>query len=157
MATKFGGKNPWPECNTLLGSKGHAGVKLLSNALWPPNLVEKTLNQSVLHWWGQRSFRGHPGSTRGQFAKQCPMATKFGRIPEQSVTHCWVEGHAGVKRVQPEGNCLEMHKATKCSQCCLKALCSYRCSTGCIKKKWTVWNMTLNYKIWKYWSKFSFT
>ena len=33
MATKFGGKNPWPECNALLGSKimkGSAGVNLLN-------------------------------------------------------------------------------------------------------------------------------
>ena len=64
MATKFGGKNPWPECNALLGSKpeghvgviwGQPGVKLLRTAVWPPNLVERIPDQSVMHCWGQRS------------------------------------------------------------------------------------------------------
>ena len=35
MATKFGGKNPWPECNALLGSKfmhGSARVNHRSNS-----------------------------------------------------------------------------------------------------------------------------
>ena len=75
MATKFGEKNPWPECSALLGSEGHAGViwgqpgvKLLSNALWPPNLVGRTPDQSVMHCWGQRSCRGQVGLSRGQFA-----------------------------------------------------------------------------------------
>ena len=65
--------------------KGHAGViwgqlgvKLLSNALWPPNLVGRTPDQSIMHCLGQRSCRGQLGSNRGQFTKQCPMVTKFG-------------------------------------------------------------------------------
>ena len=63
----------------------HPGSKViqrsicLRNALWLPNLVRTTLDQSVVHCWGQRSCRGHLGSTRGQIAKTCPMATKFGR------------------------------------------------------------------------------
>ena len=40
-------------------SRGQPGVKLLRNALWQPNLVGTTLGQSVVHWWGQRSCRGH--------------------------------------------------------------------------------------------------
>ena len=54
--------------------KGHAGViwgqlevKLLSNALWPPNLVGRTPDQSIMHCLGQRSCRGQLGSNRGQF------------------------------------------------------------------------------------------
>ena len=31
-----------------------------------------------MHCWGQRSCRGQLGSTRGQIAQKCPMATKFG-------------------------------------------------------------------------------
>ena len=45
--------------------------------------------------------------------------------------HRWVKGHAGVSWGQPEGNCLEMRKAIKCSQC-YRALCSCRCSSNYI-------------------------
>ena len=52
MATKFGGKNPGPKRNALDGVKGHVGViwgqvgvNLLSNALWPPYLVGRTLTR----------------------------------------------------------------------------------------------------------------
>ena len=38
------------------------------NALWLPNLVRRTPDQSVVHCWGQRSCRGQLGSTRGQTA-----------------------------------------------------------------------------------------
>ena len=47
---------------------GHPGVKLLRNALWPPNLVGRIPDQSLMHCWGQRSCRGQPVSTRGQIA-----------------------------------------------------------------------------------------
>ena len=72
---KFGGKNPWPKCNALLGlkiMKGQPGVKLFRNVLWPPDLVGRIFDQSVMHCWGQMSCRGQ-GSTTGQ------IDTKFGR------------------------------------------------------------------------------
>ena len=40
----------------------------LTNALWLPNLVRRTPDQSVVHCWGRRSCRGHLGSSRGQIA-----------------------------------------------------------------------------------------
>ena len=49
----------------------------LKNTLWLPNLVERSPDQRVLHCWGQRSCRGHLGSTRGQIAQKFPMAAKF--------------------------------------------------------------------------------
>ena len=68
MATKSGGKNPWPERNVLLGSKvmhGSAKVNQRSNSLEMPCghqiLVERTPDQSVMHWWGQRSCKGQLG------------------------------------------------------------------------------------------------
>ena len=68
MATKLGGKNPWPERNVLLGSKvmhGSAKVNQRSNSLEMPCghqiLVERTPDQSVMHWWGQRSCKGQLG------------------------------------------------------------------------------------------------
>ena len=61
-----------------LGSKVIQRSICLKNALWLPNLVERTPDHSVVHCWGQRSCQGHLGSTRGQIAQQYPMATKFG-------------------------------------------------------------------------------
>ena len=40
----------------------------IRNALWLPNLVGRTPDQSVMHCWGQRSCRGQLGSARGQIA-----------------------------------------------------------------------------------------
>ena len=40
----------------------------LRNAPWLPNLVGRIPDQRVMHCWGQRSCRGHPGSTRCQIA-----------------------------------------------------------------------------------------
>ena len=55
------------------GVKGHIGViqgqpefKLLRNTLWPLNLLRRAPHQSETQCWGQRSHRGHMGSTRGQ-------------------------------------------------------------------------------------------
>ena len=49
-------------------SWGQVGVNLLNNALWPPNLVGRTHDQSVMHWWGQRSCKGQLDTTRGKSA-----------------------------------------------------------------------------------------
>ena len=49
-------------------SWGQVGVNLLGNTLWPPNLVGRNPDQSVMHCSGQRSCRGQLGSSRGQFA-----------------------------------------------------------------------------------------
>ena len=116
MATKFGGKNPWPERNALLGSKvihGSARVNQRSNSLEMPcghqNSKKGPLDQSVMHWWGQKSRKGQLGSTRSKLFRNA----------------MWLPG---VIRVQPEGNCLEMHRAIKCRKSD-RALCSCRCSS----------------------------
>ena len=54
----------WPH----LGSKVIQRSICLRNALGLPNLVKRTPGQSVVHCWGQRSCRGHQGSTKGQIA-----------------------------------------------------------------------------------------
>ena len=36
----------------------------LRNALWQPNLIGRTPDQSVMRCWGQRSCRGQPRSNR---------------------------------------------------------------------------------------------
>ena len=118
MATKFGGKNPWPERCALLGSKvmqgspgvnqgshylempcghqiwwkepltraqciagvkghvgvswGQVGVNLPSNALWPPILVGRIHDQSIMNCWCQRSCRGHPGVNQGSYYLETP-------------------------------------------------------------------------------------
>ena len=102
-----------------------------------------------MHCWGQRSCKGQLGSTRGHIPQKCPVATKFGRKDPRPECNAlmrsmvlqvswgqlevkllrnatWLQG---LIRGQPEGNCLEMHRAIKCSQCC-RALCSCRCSSS---------------------------
>ena len=51
-----------------LGSKVIQGSICLRNALWLPNLVKRTPDQSIVHCWGQTLCRGQLGSSRGQFA-----------------------------------------------------------------------------------------
>ena len=103
---------------------------MLRNAVWPPNLVGRTLDQSVTHCW----VRGHAGVSQGQpevkfFRNALWPPNLAERTPDQSVMHRWVKDHAGVSWGQPEDNCLEMHKAIKGSQC-YKALCSCRYSSN---------------------------
>ena len=52
-----------------------------------------------------------------------PMATKVGNKNPWLECNTFLEskGHAVVIRRQPEGNCLEMLKATKCGQCRFRA------------------------------------
>ena len=122
-------KYPWPKCNVLLGAKSNAvvsygqpEVKMLRNTLWPPNLVGRIPDQSIMLCWDQRSCRGQPGSTRGQIARKSPMATKFGnKNPWPQCNTLEVKGHPVVIWGQQEGNCLEMPAATKCGQCCFRA------------------------------------
>ena len=58
----------------IFSKRPHPGSKViqrsiyLRNALWLPNLVKRTPGQSVVYCWGQRSCRGHQGSTKGQIA-----------------------------------------------------------------------------------------
>ena len=72
------------------GVKGHPGVNLPYNVLWLPNLVRRTPDQSIVYCWGQRSCRGHLGSTRGQILRNTLWPPNLvGRIPKQSIMHCW--------------------------------------------------------------------
>ena len=86
------------------GVKGHPGVNLLSKALWLPNLVGRTPDQSVMHCWSQRSCRGQSGVKLRRNALWPPSwgqvgvnllrsalwsSNLMGRIPDQSVMHCW--------------------------------------------------------------------
>ena len=52
-----------PESRSAVGvSWGEQDVNLLRNALWPPSLVERTADKSVVLCWGQ----SHVGVIRGQ-------------------------------------------------------------------------------------------
>ena len=95
----------WPKV------KGHPQVICcFRNALWPPNLVGKTPDQSKVQCWGQRSYRSQLGSISGQIGHECPMAIKFGR------KNLWPKWSAmlgskviwGQIRVNRRSNCLEM-------------------------------------------------
>ena len=55
----------FPDRPTRLSGRYVTGIKQLfchglSNAIWPPDLVGRTPDQSVMHYWGQRSCRSHP-------------------------------------------------------------------------------------------------
>ena len=67
-------EEPMTRAYCIAGVKGHAWVsqgqpeiKFLRNALWPPNICRKDPDQSVMHWWGQRSCKGQLGT----IAKKC--------------------------------------------------------------------------------------
>ena len=80
--TSFARKNPWLECNALLGSKvaqGLAGINHRGNCLGMPHghqFSRKNPDQSVTHWRGRMSCRGHLGSTRGQLPRNTFKTTK---------------------------------------------------------------------------------
>ena len=59
----------------------------LRNALWLPNLAGRPPDQRVMHCWGQRSWRGHPGVKLLRNALWPPNLVE--RIPDQSIMHCW--------------------------------------------------------------------
>ena len=91
--------------------KGHPEVKSSRNALWLPNLVSRTPDQSVVHCWGQRSCRvswGQPGVKLLRNALWPPNLV--GIIPDQSVMHCWGQrscrGQLGSSRVNLLSNAL---------------------------------------------------
>ena len=130
-------------------SWGQVGVNLHNNALWPPNLVGRTHDQSVMHCWDQKSCTGQARVNQRSNSLEMPCGHQklVERTPDQSVMHWWVKHLAriswgqpevkllrnaiwlpGVIRGQPAGNCLEMQRAIKCSQC-YRALCSCRCSS----------------------------
>ena len=48
----------------------------LMDTLWPLNFLRRAPAWSVVTCWGQSLHRGLPGSTRGQIAQECTMATK---------------------------------------------------------------------------------
>ena len=72
------GSRPYFRSDPTKGQRSSRG-QIALNALWPPNLVRRTPDWSVVHCWGQRSHRSHLESTGGQNAQKCPMANEFGR------------------------------------------------------------------------------
>ena len=102
-------EEPLTGVNGIYGVKGHAGVNLLSNALWQPNLVERTPDRCVVHLWGQRSCSGSTGLNQGLpevklLRNALWQPNLIGGTPDQSVVH-WVHwwgqiacrGQPGVK------------------------------------------------------------
>ena len=61
--------------------KGHQEC-CFRNALWPPNLVGRTSDRSVIHIWGQRTCRGKPGVKL--FRNPLWLPILVGRNPDRS-------------------------------------------------------------------------
>ena len=85
-------------------------VNLLRNALWPPNLVGRTPDQSVMHCWGQRSCSVSRGQPEVKLLRNTLWPPNLvGRTPDQSVMHCWGQRSCkGQPGVNQRSNCLEM-------------------------------------------------
>ena len=96
-------------------SKAIQRSNCLRNALWPLNPWPECSAFSC----NQRSHRGHLGSTRDEIAQECPMATKFGMKNPWSKCIALLGQRSCRDNIsgQPEGNCPEIPKATKCGQC----------------------------------------
>ena len=104
MATKFNIKNTWQKCNAIIGSKViqwstwvKQGSNIVQKCPMSTKLVERTPEQSEVQYWCQMSYRGQLGSTRGQIAQECNMATKVGRNEVQ----CWGRKSYRFKPGQP--------------------------------------------------------
>ena len=105
-------EEPLTRVYCIAGVKGHVrviwgqpGVKLLRNALQPPNLVGRIPDQSVKHCWGQRSCRVSWGQVGVNLLSNAHWPPNLvGRIPDQGAMHCWSRmswrGHLGSTRGQ---------------------------------------------------------
>ena len=124
MATKFGGKNSWMKCYSLLWSKvtqrsfGSTRGQIAKNYSMATKFVRKK------HWpvcntlVGSNVMQGSAGVNHG--SNNYCLGVSYShqmwsrRIPDQSVTHCWVEGHARIIWCQSEvkllGNALWLSK-----------------------------------------------
>ena len=43
--------------------------KLFKKCPWPPHIVGRIPDRSVMHWWGQKTCKGQRGSSRGQIVQ----------------------------------------------------------------------------------------
>ena len=74
------GKSPWPMCNAFTRSKvmeGSTRGQIVHECPWEWNLVGRSLDRNIVHWWGQRSWRGQ--QRRCQPGVELPMTTNSGR------------------------------------------------------------------------------
>ena len=123
MTTKFGHKDPWPECNALLGWKGiHPWSTSGQTAQgWPMATKFGKMNvcpdcNTLL---GSKVTQGSSRVLSGQIVGNALWPPNLGRMQDQSVTHYWVRNHR-CHSGQPE--------VTECSFCQRALWCS-RCSS----------------------------
>ena len=93
-----------------MSSRGQVALKIpYDHQIWQ----EEPLTKVKLIPEGERSCRGQSGSTRGQYAQECPMASKFGRnYPDQSATMILLGSRVmqGPSGINQWSNCLEQDK-----------------------------------------------
>ena len=80
----------------IFSKQPHPGSKVIQrsichrNALCLPNLVRRTPDQSIMHYWGQRSCRGQPRGQPWVNLLNCPMPPNLvERTSDQSIMYCW--------------------------------------------------------------------
>ena len=67
----------------------------------------KNPNQSIMHRWGLRSYRGQLGSTRGQLLRNDLWPPNLvGQIPDKAKCIAGVKGHEGISWGQVLKNAL---------------------------------------------------
>ena len=60
------------------------------NGLWPSDLVRGTPDQCEMHFWGERSRKDHPESTRDRYVRDTLWLSNLKRrTPDQSIVHYW--------------------------------------------------------------------
>ena len=97
------GPESWEHNFKATPSKVIQRSRYLTNALWLPNLVGRTPDQSVMHCWGRRSCGVSWGQPEVKLLRNALwLPNLVGRTPDQSVMHWWVKGHVGVSWGQPE-------------------------------------------------------
>ena len=74
------------------------GVKLCMNALWLPNLVERTLVRSIMQCWGRRSCGVRWGHPRVKLLRNALWLLNLEEFMTKVQCNAGVKGHKGVSQ-----------------------------------------------------------
>ena len=85
-----------PRFESIFSKRSHQRSKVIQrsscfrSALWSPYLVGRTPDQKVIHYWGQKSYRGQPGQLGVKLLRNALWPPDLvGRTLDRSIKHCW--------------------------------------------------------------------